>query len=1108
MDPFLRKGQPTGIFRAVPMTHILSPSTTSQGMASIEKPSTATSLLTASIPHDASALQCVHVPIISDDEHTTLQKWRKFGITSIPSAPAARLPHSRAAPQPPAPTLTRHHASERTFLIVSDSDEGEQLPPKCPMQTSTFDERTPNNSTAPLHSSDAVESAAASDAQRPSQTALFQQELANLSMKVRDNIELQRCGPPKRTDGGKSQYPKRNTTRSKKKRVNDANNDGGNGDDDEGVSVTKSGESAGRMKPKESEQKSKKPRTRSSPNGQNGEPKNSSTGKRARQGPPVPTLTSSTAVNGDISNSSARRTLFSLTAPRAASNSDTGEARAAAEPTVTVPFYLLSNTDTLYQDIESTLNDPDRIQAPPLFVGFSVNSNSAASPTDGQTNFCTATGLKNSKARVHSCFTISDPRRCHECVDLIVVRWKENLYGLPAQAVGFAFLKAVLVDLPGVEVITFHAQSLLVALLSFCEGTLWSHWVSDVRVMAWMAQLHISTGTGPEGGAASESEMSSLYDYHQLHKLVCSGRGCPVTQLCVTGSADGETAVSLVHQMLCRNVYSLATVYRTLYGLLGSRGLLQPFLRQEKRIALLLALIKYNGIVVDLQEVHRYQSACFKEMQKQRSRASELVPNLDEEFNIQSHDQCRRVIYEVLGLGRHLIANVGESCDGSGDANSAVGGLAITKGGKLSTAEEILRALAKHHEFPQCLLHYRRAAKLLQTYVEGMMSLAVVRPSSVVGVCDSGTSTDENNLFTDTEFHASHGSLEIRQPEPLLCCDETGESHLVNGSTTLPASGYATLHPNFLQEGTITGRLSCVEPNLQNLPRGSVTAHAKTSMLAEAAADGDKGSVEEPEAEDTMAFRRCFVAPPEYLLLSVDYQQIELRVLAHLCGDAALIDALTNSVDIHRTIAEVVFRKRPVSEEERSLAKRVVFGVLYGAGPRTLAVQMNVTVERAIHITSLLTSAFPRIDHYHRKVMDESREAGAIRTISGRLRYLPDINSSVLTRRSYAERQAFNSIVQGSAADIMKMAMIGVERDVLRVFQRTEISLLSQIHDELIFLVQKDRLAAVVPLVTQAMTKAVSLLVPLCVTVKFGPSLSELTEWSVEHELGLLPPTD
>ncbi|TPP40048.1 DNA polymerase A family protein [Leishmania donovani] len=1163
MDPFQRTADvPRHAFRIVPMTHLTSTTGAkpSESTWSFPDGSASSSSAIGALPFgglaagvlqsDTAAWIQSRFHKLPESEETTrnLQKWRQFGLqigsaaASQPSPPpeqqqpqaTARLrpeesaddkdgvqllhecrQNGAAAPallSHSGPSSTRIHAwriadassKERAavnsahddyYVFVSDDDERGANGGSAACQRQT--EATPPHSaprtripgpalvTLPEHAPDT------SDVAGTDAIFRLQVELAKLSEKVQHSTEEQRCGPPRRNgsvsgDGGSSMWAaKRGGGKKRKRDAKTTHNDDGNEEAEANVGSERV-ETGAVMQ----DQSASSSGARSKPTA------------RRRDGAGTNTAAGTSAVGGAMAELQGGPTAAAM---------------------VSVPYiYLQESAEELFSDVRRALNDPDRIQAPPLFVGVSAlssNSNAAAAlaSVETRTNFTYySSGAKTAKRRVSCCFSSLDPVRSHQHVELVLIRWKDDMYALPAQTVGLAFLCRVLIELPGVELITFNAQVLLVALLAYCKGTLWSNCVSDVRVMAWMAQLHVAStlskapsavralaggGSAAAADGASDADTSVLYDYSQLLLHVCGGKLPPTVQLESMSNAG-------------------------LYGLLGSKGLLQAFLRQEKRIALLLALLKYNGMRVDLHEVHRYQKSCEAEMARQRQLASKLVPELGEDFNIQSHDQCRRALYEVLQLGKYLLKS------GNGEAVGATG-LTITKGGRLSTAEDTLRALARHHEFPACLLRYRKVSKLMQTYIEGMMGYAVVHssaqasPAPCLDSVNAETGASESTKgqqqahgndegakavsplfireavdvngdspFVDRQLHTSSSGYSAGSAEPMPARNQRSSREEASatpaGEVILPARGYATLHPNFLQEGTDTGRLSCVEPNLQNLPRNGIAA---------AVAGND---AEEDGEEDLLGFRRCFVATGGCVLLSIDYEQIELRVLAHLCGDAALVDALTTSADIHRAIAEVVFKKKPVSTEERSLAKRVVFGVLYGAGPKTLATHMGVTVDRALHITSLLTNAFPGIDAYHRRVIEEARANGFVRTLSGRLRYLPDIRSTVLSRRSYAERQAFNSVVQGSAADVMKMAMLAVSKEVLQRYDRSDVSLLSQIHDEMVFMVRKELLPMVVPLVSSAMSHAMQLLVPLSVTAKFGDSLGNLQEWSVEHDLGVM----
>nr|AAM81962.1 DNA polymerase I-like protein A [Trypanosoma brucei] len=702
----------------------------------------------------------------------------------------------------------------------------------------------------------------------------------------------------------------------------------------------------------------------------------------------------------------------------------------------------------LFNDARDTLNDPNRFQVPTIFVGFATR--------EGQTNF---TISSSSRGKVHFMRGVN-PELSHLEVSFLVVRWKDDVIVYSA-AVGLELLVRVAEELPGVEIVTFNAPCLLLPLLSYKQGKFFTSCVSDVRLMTWMLEPSADT--------------AEFADYDKLLQSYQQQIGLPAG-LNAAECKGSKEAVS-------HRVFYMEPLYRMLYGRLGSHGLLPAFLKQEKRISIMCAAMKLNGFYVNLVEVDGFKARCAEKMEKLRSEARSMIPSMTN-FNIQSADDCRVALYEVLKLGPNLVS---KGTEGSTENNSLI----LTRGGKLSTSEETLRILARHHEFPRILIAYRKLAKLLQTYVVGFMEMAI-------------PIEEGDGEFTDFSI------------------SEQGKEAIPNASDRHKAK-WAKLHPNLVQEGTETGRLTSVEPNMQALPRSTqlVATHEKNNTndadsengnneningdvnAADAGGNESDGPVQEKEVS---FIRRCLGVPDGYSLVSLDYEQVELRVLAHLSGDSALISVLTKSGDIHRSIAEIIFRKTSVTGEERSLAKKVVFGILYGAGPRGLAQQMGVSVEQALRVSSLFKSCFPTVDAYQRRIIDQCRSDGSVRTLSGRVRSIPDINDRVLTKRSHAERQAFNTVVQGSAADVMKLGMIAVEREVLQP-HAPDVRLLLQVHDEIILSVPNHMLHSIVPAAMHAFAHPISLLVPLLVTTKVGRLLGDLEEWTVDHALGLRVPS-
>jgi DNA polymerase-1 len=298
-----------------------------------------------------------------------------------------------------------------------------------------------------------------------------------------------------------------------------------------------------------------------------------------------------------------------------------------------------------------------------------------------------------------------------------------------------------------------------------------------------------------------------------------------------------------------------------------------------------------------------------------------------------------------------------------------------TKTGR-STDESVLRALSISHPLPAKLLEYREKQKLVSTYVTGLA--ASVNP-------------------------------------------ETGR-----------------VHPHFRQLGAVSGRFSCTEPNLQNLPK---------------------------DGENTI--RRAFVAEEGKRLLSADYSQIELRILAHITGDATLQRTFQEGEDVHRRTAAEIFGVAPeaVTPEQRRVAKTVVFGIAYGQSAVGLAGQLQIPVDQAHAYIEQYFARYPGVRQYTRETVAQASRQGYVTTLLGRRRPMPQLRSGDARTRSGAERAAVNHPIQGLAADIVKMAMV-------RLAPRLEpfdARLLLQVHDELVLEVAVEEVDAVREVVVRTM---------------------------------------
>ncbi|HVB98722.1 MAG TPA: DNA polymerase I [Candidatus Dormibacteraeota bacterium] len=273
------------------------------------------------------------------------------------------------------------------------------------------------------------------------------------------------------------------------------------------------------------------------------------------------------------------------------------------------------------------------------------------------------------------------------------------------------------------------------------------------------------------------------------------------------------------------------------------------------------------------------------------------------------------------------------------------------------------------------------------------------------------------------------------------------------------------IHPRFNQTGTSTGRLSCSSPNLQNIP-------VRTEL-------GRK-------------IRAGFVARPGWRLLSADYSQIELRVMAHLSADPVLASAFRRGEDVHSRTAEEVFGAGPLAQtaEHRRAAKIINFGILYGLSPFGLAAQLQIDQKEAAQFIHRYFERYRGVKEWLDGQLEQVRRTGVTRTLLGRMRPIPEINAPQAALRGLAERTALNTPVQGTAADLMKLAMIETDKRFMAEGLRAEMIL--QVHDELLFEVPEEEFSQVSRLVREAMEHAYPLSVPLIVEIKAGPNWRDM----------------
>jgi DNA polymerase-1 len=324
------------------------------------------------------------------------------------------------------------------------------------------------------------------------------------------------------------------------------------------------------------------------------------------------------------------------------------------------------------------------------------------------------------------------------------------------------------------------------------------------------------------------------------------------------------------------------------------------------------------------------------------------------------------------------------------------------KGKAVSTAQDVLEFLAEKHEVPRLVLEYRHLSKLKSTYIDAL---------------------------------------------PLL------------------ADADSRVHTTFQAAAVATGRLSSINPNLQNIP-------VRTELGRE--------------------IRAAFTAAPGTQLLSADYSQIELRLLAHFSGDPLLVHAYQNDVDIHTLTASEVFGvpAAQMDKQTRNRAKAVNFGIVYGISPFGLAAQLGIPQAEARAYIERYFARYAGVHAFIEKTLEATRKTGSVRTLFGRVRPIPDIESRNPNQRGFAERTAINTPLQGTAADLIKLAMISIDRKLAERGLKTRMVL--QVHDELLFEVPANESAEIEELVRTGMEGVVKLDVPLVADLAFGPNWRDM----------------
>jgi len=408
-------------------------------------------------------------------------------------------------------------------------------------------------------------------------------------------------------------------------------------------------------------------------------------------------------------------------------------------------------------------------------------------------------------------------------------------------------------------------------------------------------------------------------------------------------------------------------------------GLLKLYKEIDLPMVPVLTRMEKAGVKIDLKVLAKMSARLEQEID---GKAKEIYECCGSEFNVNSPKQLGDVLFNKLNLPKPV---------------------KYGKGKTISTAVEVLEALALTHDAPRMVLEYRQLSKLKSTYVDAL---------------------------------------------PALLDSDSGR-----------------LHTTFDQTGTATGRLSSANPNLQNIP-------IRTELGRE--------------------IRAAFTAEPGYVLLAADYSQIELRLLAHFSEDPLLVEAYRRGDDIHKLTASQVFGVPPlmVTADHRRQAKVVNFGIVYGLSAFGLSQRLGIEPGEAKQFINAYFERYRGVRDFIDRTLEETRRDQKVKTLFGRVRPIPDINSKNANLRGFAERTAVNTPLQGTAADLIKLAMIRIDKALSERGMRSRMTL--QVHDELVFEAPEAEVDILRSLVREEMETVHPLVVPLLVEIGVGPNWRDL----------------
>ncbi|CBZ50752.1 hypothetical protein NCLIV_012190 [Neospora caninum Liverpool] len=594
--------------------------------------------------------------------------------------------------------------------------------------------------------------------------------------------------------------------------------------------------------------------------------------------------------------------------------------------------------------------------------------------------------------------------------------------------------------------------------------------------------------------------------------------------------ASGVSSTSSFHwSRIFHDAILLARLSLASRHLLRCHQLVQPLLTQEIPMASLLALLDVTGIAI--------QPHCHEQL---KSALDEALVAVEKEVNrtagtssvqVSSPAQLSNLLFDHLALP--LPARTFAAVRGNRPRRAAKRTLAR------STAEEILQEIVDLHPVVPLIQNFRSLAKLRSTYLESTAALSLSSSSSL-SAPEGASFKVAFKLYDEVpageaDVHRNERKGKAKDGEE----NSEGSISLADAARDYPAL-YPTKHPRVFtrwnQTRTVTGRLSSSYPNLQNIPKvmvlpslSSLTSSSSSCSSSSPSSDVSPSSPSSSRLRYTLpktvncreAFRDD-VQDGSAVVVAADYAQIEMRLLAHFCGKGPLQSLLTGRdtreargsapddesetskepIDLYREMAALYAEIPPsqVTKELRDKVKVTCLALIYGSGTCTIARQMNISLAAASAFRSKFLFVFPDVSHFIRSIVAKGREDGFVTTLTGRRRYIPEAKSNSSHVRALGERLSVNSCIQGSASDIMKIAMMRLQAELLS-FPWDPHALpprvLLSVHDELVMHCSLKHLQPLSKMIRKCLTENMPVDVPLDVSISAGPTWGTLTKLAV-----------